>query len=129
MMSSTCIRFSLVLTSNYSELAVKVVHTGDNTKIMHLREQPKAVKHLAFDPSGSYLAVSCSDGIVYFYSLTTEQPELVQKVDGLIRSLDTDKEASSMVAWHPDGRAFAAPTATRGTLVFEIHETSQANVV
>ncbi len=88
---------------------------------MHLREQQKAVKLLTFDPSGSYLAVSCSDGIVYFYSLTIEQPELVRKVDGLIRSLETDKEASSMIAWHPDGGAFAAPTATRGRESFRVH--------
>lgn len=56
------------------------------------------------------IAVSCSDGAVYFYSLSTEQPRLVKKFSALVRSLETDAEASSKVIWHPDGRAFAAPT-------------------
>ena len=34
-------------------------------------------------------------------------------MDGLIRSLTTESETSSKAIWHPDGRAFAAPTATR----------------
>ena len=96
-----------------SELTVKVVNTGDTDKVLYLRDQPKPTKHLSFHPSGSYLAASCTDGIVYIYSLSTEQPELVRKVDGLIRTLETDAEASSKAIWHPDGRAFAAPTATR----------------
>jgi chromosome transmission fidelity protein 4 len=100
----------------HSELAVKVVNTEDMTRVLYLREQSKPVKHLSFHPSGSYLAVSCSDGLVYVYSLSTEDPQLVKKVDGLIRSLETDEESSSRVIWHPDGTALAAPTATRGTL-------------
>ncbi|KAH0565624.1 hypothetical protein GP486_000982 [Trichoglossum hirsutum] len=98
------------------ELVVKVVNTRDMSRVLYLREQSKPVKHLAFHPSGSYLAVSCSDGLVYVYSLSTEDPQLVKKVDGLIRSLETDEEASSRIIWHPDGTALAAPTATRGTL-------------
>jgi chromosome transmission fidelity protein 4 len=95
------------------ELTVKVVKTADTTSVLYLREQPKPVKHLEFDPTGSYIALSCTDGIVYVYSLKGDEPELVRKVDGLIRSVETDSEISSRVAWHPDGRAFAAPTATR----------------
>jgi chromosome transmission fidelity protein 4 len=98
-----------------SELVVKVVNTEDMTRVIYLREQPKAVKHLSWHPSGSHLAVSCSDGIIYIYSLASEdEPQLVKKVDGIIRSLETEAEASSTVVWHPDGRTFAAPTATRG---------------
>ncbi|KAI9846187.1 MAG: hypothetical protein M1837_004301 [Sclerophora amabilis] len=95
------------------ELVVKVVNTHDMTRVQYLRDQPKPVKHLSFHPSGSYLAVSCSDGIIYVYSMTTEEPELVRKVDGLIRALETDVEITSRVAWHPDGRAFAVQTPTR----------------
>ncbi|KAK0934035.1 DNA polymerase alpha accessory factor Mcl1 [Friedmanniomyces endolithicus] len=95
------------------ELEVKVVNTGDMTRIMHLRDQSRPVKHVSFDVSGSTLAVSCTDGIVYMYSLNSEQPQLIKRVDGLIKTLETDAEASAKVAWHPDGRAFAAPTATR----------------
>ena len=97
-----------------SELLVKVVNTQDMTRVLYIRDLPKPPKHLSFDPSGTNLAISGSDGIVYVYSLSSEQPQLLRKIDGLIRRLETDAEASSKVAWHPDGRAFAAPTATRG---------------
>ncbi|MCJ1422980.1 hypothetical protein MMC29_000861 [Sticta canariensis] len=95
------------------EIEVKLVDTKDMTKVIYLRDHPKPAKHISFHPSGSYLAISCTDGIIYVYSLTTEEPELVRKVDGVIRSLETEAEPSSQVIWHPDGRAFAAPTATR----------------
>ena len=83
------------------------------TRVLYLREHPKPAKHVSFHPSGSYIAVSCTDGIIYNYSLSTEESEMVRKVDGVIRSLETHAETSSRAVWHPDGRAFAAPTATR----------------
>jgi chromosome transmission fidelity protein 4 len=95
------------------ELVVKVVRTNDTSSVMYLREQLKPVKHLSFDPSSKYITLSCTDGLVYVYSLMSDEPELVRKVDGLIRTVETDDEISSRIAWHPDGRAFAAPTATR----------------
>jgi chromosome transmission fidelity protein 4 len=95
------------------ELTVKIVRTEDTNRVLYLRDQAKPVKHLSFDPSGSYITLSCTDGLVYVYSLLGDEPELVRSIDGLIRSLETDQEISSKVAWHPDGRAFAAPTATR----------------
>ena len=96
-----------------SELEVKIVNIIDTYRVLYLRNLPKPVKHLSYDPSGTYLAASCTDGIVYIYSLSTEEPDLIRKVDGFIRSLETESNSSSRVAWHPDGRAFAAPTATR----------------
>ncbi|RYO80255.1 hypothetical protein DL766_007831 [Monosporascus sp. MC13-8B] len=95
------------------ELTVKLVRTDDNSQIRHLNEHNKPTKHLAFDPKGNTMALSCTDGIVYVYSLTSEQPELIRRVDGIIGALDADSETSSKVSWHPDGRAFAAPTPTR----------------
>ncbi|KAM3084273.1 DNA polymerase alpha accessory factor Mcl1 [Clarireedia jacksonii] len=95
------------------ELTVKIVNTNEVSHMMYLREQQKPVKHLAFDPSNKYITLSCTDGVVYVYSLANDDPELVRKIDGLIRAVDTDEEISSRVVWHPDGRAFAAPTATR----------------
>lgn len=95
------------------DLVVKVVNTQDMNRVLYLRDQPKAAKHVAFDHSGTYLAVSCTDGRIYIYSLSSEEPELVKTVDGMIKSLEPDSEASSKVLWHPDGRAFATPTATR----------------
>jgi chromosome transmission fidelity protein 4 len=95
------------------ELTVKIVRTNDTSTVLYLREQPKPVKHLSFDPTGSYIALSCTDGLIYIYSLLEDEPELVKKIDGLIRSVETESEISSKVAWHPDSRAFAAPNATR----------------
>lgn len=87
--------------------------TEDMTNTMTLSEQRKSPKHLSFHPSGSHIAVSCTDGTVYVYSLSTETPQLIKKVDGLIRALEADVEICASAVWHPDGRAFAAPTATR----------------
>ncbi|KAL7624348.1 DNA polymerase alpha accessory factor Mcl1 [Parahypoxylon ruwenzoriense] len=95
------------------ELTVKLVQTEDNSKIRHLKEHNKPTKHLAFDTKGSTITLACTDGIVYVYSLTSDEPELIRKVDGIIGALETESELSSGVAWHPDGRAFAVPTPTR----------------
>jgi chromosome transmission fidelity protein 4 len=99
------------------ELTVKLVSTEDNTLVRSLKDHGKPTKHLAFDPKGGLLALSCTDGIVYIYSLTSEQPELIRKIDGVIGTLETDSEASARIAWHPDGRAFAVPTPTRDVQV------------
>lgn len=95
------------------ELTVKLVHTDDNSQIRHLNEHNKPTKHVAFDPSGSTVALSCSDGIIYVYSLSSDQPELIRRVDGVIGPIDTESDISSKMVWHPDGRAFAVPTPTR----------------
>jgi chromosome transmission fidelity protein 4 len=95
------------------ELLVKIVRTSDTSSVMYLRDTLKPVKHLSFDPSNQHIALSCTDGQLYIYSLVDDEPELVRKVDGLIRTVETDDEVSSKIVWHPDGRAFAAPTATR----------------
>lgn len=96
-----------------SELVVKVVNTQDMTNVLYLRDQTRAVKHVSFDPSGTYLAVSCTDGHIFIYRLSSSEPEMIKQVDGMIKSLDSDAEASSRVIWHPDGRAFATPTPSR----------------
>ena len=92
---------------------MKIVNIEDTLRVLYLRDLRKPTKHLSFDPSGAYLSVSCTDGILYIYSLSKEEPELLRKVNGLIRSLDVESEISSRAIWHPDGRAFAAPTATK----------------
>ncbi len=107
---------------------MKIVNTHDMTQLRYLRDQPKPVKHLAFDNSGSTLAVSCSDGIVYMYSLSSEEPKLLKRVDGLVKPLETEAEASSKVVWHPDGRAFAAPTATRDLQVISFGDWEKQRV-
>ncbi|KAG9241449.1 WD40-repeat-containing domain protein [Calycina marina] len=95
------------------ELVVKIVNTSDINEVMYLRDLPKPVKHLSFDPSGNYIALSCTDGNIYVYSLLEDTPELMRKIGDLIRTVESNSEITSKVAWHPDGRAFAVATATR----------------
>ncbi|KNG45689.1 minichromosome loss protein 1 protein [Stemphylium lycopersici] len=94
------------------ELVVNLVSVKDKS-MRTLRDQPRAVKHVSFDKTGTQLSVSCTDGQIYMYSLDGEQPEMVKRVEGMIKSMESDAEASSRVLWHPDGRAFATPTAMR----------------
>ena len=105
--------YGLMANKDDSELEVKVVNTRDMTQVMYLRDQTRAVKHVSFDISGSTIAVSCTDGLIYVYSLSSEQPQLIKRIDGLIKTVESDAESSAQVAWHPDGRAFATPTATK----------------
>jgi chromosome transmission fidelity protein 4 len=93
---------------------IKIVNTNDMTQVLYLRDQPDSIKHVTFDRSGTILAASCKNGIVYFYSLSSEEPRLLKAVDGLIKPLETDSESSSRIEWHPSGAAFGAPNNTRG---------------
>lgn len=81
--------------------------------VIYLREHPRPAKHVSFHPSGSYMALSCTDGIVYIYSISNDTAKLVRKIDGVIQNLETYAESTSRAIWHPDGRAFAAATVTR----------------
>ncbi|KAL1878552.1 hypothetical protein VTK73DRAFT_7817 [Phialemonium thermophilum] len=110
------------------ELSVKLVGTEDNTQVRTLRDHGRPTKHLAFDPKGTTLALSCTDGTIYIYSLTVELPELIRTIGGVIPRLDTDAEASSKVAWHPDGRAFAVPTPTRDVQVISKNDWEKQRV-
>ena len=114
---SVNVPFAKAATYRDSELEIKIVDTRDMTNVLYIRDLPKPPKHLSFHPSGSYLAVSCSDGIVYVYSISTEEPILTKRFDGLIRRLEAEDERSSRAIWHPDGRAFAIPTPTRDVQV------------
>lgn len=108
------------------ELSVKVVHTKDITRVRHLREHSRPAKHVVFDPSGRLAALSCTDGIVYVYSLVEDQPELLRKIDGVIGPVESSggdaETTTTKVAWHPDGRAFAVPTPTRDIQVISKHD-------
>jgi chromosome transmission fidelity protein 4 len=95
------------------ELSVKVVNTEDIGQVKHLREHNRAARHVSFDPNSRLVAVSAIDGIIYIYSLTAEEPELIRKVDGVIGALDAESHVTTKAVWHPDGRAFAVPTPTK----------------
>ncbi|KAL9601666.1 MAG: hypothetical protein Q9219_002386 [cf. Caloplaca sp. 3 TL-2023] len=99
------------------ELEIKVIDTRDMMNAIYIRDLPKPPKHLSFHPSGSHLAVSCTDGIIYLYSVSTQEPTLTKKYDGLIRRLEPEDERSSKLIWHPDSRVFAVPTATKDVQV------------
>ena len=90
------------------------------TKVIYLREQQRPIKHVTFDKTGTYLAASCTDGTIYIYAMSTEEPDLITKVEAIAKPLETDAEASSIALWHPDGRAFGLPTATKGEISKDI---------
>lgn len=95
------------------ELTVKVVNTADTLQVRTLKEHGRSTKHVAFDPNGGLITLTCTDGVIYVYSMTAEAPELIRKVDGVIGALDANSDTSGAVQWHPDGRCFAVPTPTR----------------
>lgn len=92
------------------------------TRVKYLREQAKGVKHIEYDPTGRFIAVSGSDGIIYIYSDHETEPQLIKKIDGIIPRLETDSEATSRAAWHPDGLAFAAVEATRDIAIVSVND-------
>ncbi|KJR85438.1 chromatin-binding protein CTF4 [Sporothrix schenckii 1099-18] len=139
------------------ELTVRIVRVDDNTVVRHLRAHNRPAKHVSFDPKGRTVSVSCTDGIIYVYSLietddenetgaagpdaaetnnnnnnnnnsTKGDPALIRKVDGIIGSLDSEADTSAKVAWHPDGRAFAVPTPTRDIQVVSKHDWEKQRV-
>jgi chromosome transmission fidelity protein 4 len=103
---------------------VKIVNTDDMTNVKYLREQTKGSKHVTFDHTGRFVAVSCTDGILYIYSVASEEPQLVRKLDGAIRRLEAEDEATSRAVWHPDGTALALAQATRDIAIFSTSDWS-----
>jgi len=91
-------------------------------QVKRLRDQNRSVKHVSFDKTGTRLAVSCTDGNVYIYDMESEEPEMIKKVENMIKSLDPESGSSSKVLWHPDGRAFATPTGLREIQVMSTND-------
>lgn len=95
------------------EIKVKIVKRSDIEQIHVIGNLPKPAKHVSFDPKGSWLACSCTDGKIYLYSLSGTEPTFVRAIDGVIPRLDTTEDASSKCMWHPTGDIFACATASR----------------
>lgn len=95
------------------ELSAKIVNTKDLKKVKYLREHNQAVKHVSMDPAGRVATLSGTNGVIYVYSLTAEEPELLRKIDGVIGAVDAESEVLTRAVWHPDGRAFAVVTPTK----------------
>lgn len=102
------------------EIVVKIIRVNDISSVISLRSHPKPVKHLSFDPSGKYIALSCTDGLLYIYSFIDKISDLIKKIDGIIRTVDIDDEICAKVVWHPGGRAFAAPNFTRDIQIISV---------
>ncbi|KIW99396.1 uncharacterized protein Z518_11384 [Rhinocladiella mackenziei CBS 650.93] len=110
------------------ELEIKIVNRHDIEQITILREHPKPIKHLTYDPSGKYLTASCTNGIIYIYSLATPEPNLFRTIDGIIKRLETAETPTSRCVWHPDGRAFACATPTREIQVISVEDGAHQRV-
>ncbi|CAK3977741.1 probable chromosome segregation () [Lecanosticta acicola] len=110
------------------ELEIKIVNVKDTMRVMYLREQTRPAKHLSFDISGTTLTASCADGMIYVYSLSSEQPQLTKRVDGLLGMLDVESENASRPTWHPDGRAFVVPTQNKELQVVARNDWSRQKV-
>ena len=95
------------------EVEVKIVNRHDIEQIHVLRSHPKPIKHLSYDPTGTWLAASCTDGKIYMYNVEGEEPKYVRAIDGIIQRLETHDDATSKCFWHPAGRVFACGTASR----------------
>ncbi|EXJ93715.1 chromosome transmission fidelity protein 4 [Capronia coronata CBS 617.96] len=110
------------------ELEIKIVNRHDIEQITILRDHPKPIKHLTYDPFGKYLAASCTNGVIYVYALTAPEPTLFRTIDGVIKRLETAEFATSRCVWHPDGRAFACATATRDIQVISVEDGAHQRV-
>ncbi|KAJ4287545.1 DNA polymerase alpha accessory factor Mcl1 [Kalmusia sp. IMI 367209] len=110
------------------ELVVQIINTKDIQLVKRLRDQHRSVKHVSFNKSGTQLAVSCVDGRIYIYSIDSEEPELIQKVDDMIKRLEPEAESSARVLWHPDGKAFATPTGLRDIQVMSTNDWERQKV-
>lgn len=104
------------------EVEVKVVNRQDIEQIFVLRNHPKPIKHLSYDPTGTWLAASCTDGKVYMYNVEQDEPRFVKAIDGVIQRLELTDAASSQCVWHPAGKVFACATAAREVLIVSAQE-------
>lgn len=85
---------------------------------MTIRDHPKGVKHVSYHPSGMMVATSCADGVLRFYSVSSQTPVLSKNLEGVIPRLLTSDNASAKVAWHPDGGFFAVPSIEQNVVIY-----------
>ncbi|KTW28096.1 hypothetical protein T552_01957 [Pneumocystis carinii B80] len=100
------------------EIRVKLVHTTDYLRSIYLPGFSKPMKHVSFEPNGKFITTSCTDGIIYIFSFTSEEIELVHTIEHVIPMYESDSEGCSRVTWHPDARFFAVPTRMNDIAVF-----------
>lgn len=100
------------------ESDVKLINTLDTDNVVIIRDHPKGVKHVSYHPSGLMVATSCADGILRFYSVSSQTPVLTKTLEGAIPKLLTSDNASAKVAWHPDGSYFAVPNIGQSVSIY-----------
>ncbi|KAK5071682.1 DNA polymerase alpha accessory factor Mcl1 [Lithohypha guttulata] len=105
------------IAASSDEIEVKVVNRHDIERIHVLRSQPKPIKHLSYDPTGKWLAASCTDGKIYMYNVEEEEPKFVKAIDGIIQRLEIVDDTTSACFWHPQGKVFACGTASREVII------------
>ena len=105
------------IAASSDEVEVKIVNRHDIEQIHILRSHPKPIKHLSYDPTGTWLAASCTDGKIYMYNVEEEEPRFVKAIDGIVQRLETTDDATSGCFWHPAGKAFACATASREVVI------------
>lgn len=104
-----------------SETKVKIVNVFDMLKVMELKAVlAKSIKHVSFHPSGSMISTVDTNGAVRIYSLSTEEPSIIETLSGIVPIIpDSESPISCKVAWHPDGASFAVPTSIRDIVVYD----------
>ena len=103
------------------ETKVKIVNVQDMTRVLLLAAAlAKSIKHVAFHPSGNMISAVDTNGAVRIYSLSTEEPTIVETISNIVPIVsEPDSDISCKVAWHPDGASFATPSVTRAIHVYD----------
>lgn len=111
----------LTVAHRCSETKVKVVNVFDMLKVMELKAAlAKSIKHVAFHPSGSMISTVDTNGAVRIYSLSTEEPSILETLSGIVPIVhNSESPVSCKVAWHPDGASFAVPSSVQDIVLYD----------
>ncbi len=125
------------IASACDENSVKIVNINDITKIITI-DHDVSVNHVSYNPIGTTIATTSADGIVRFFSISSQDPELIRsipditpkvnKTDFLIAGFMEDGTEndelfiSSKLKWHPDGNLFALPSKSHDIMIFSIND-------
>lgn len=105
----------------FSETRVKIINVEDMLKVMELTATlAKSIKHVSFHPSGNIISAVDTNGAVRIYSLSTEEPSILETLSGIVPIVkSSESPVSCKIAWHPDGSSFAAPSSTREIVMYD----------
>jgi chromosome transmission fidelity protein 4 len=99
----------------------KLVQCSDSGRSIDLPKHPQGVKHVAYGPLGNTVATSCTDGNVRFFSISSEIPQEIYKLEGVVPAVSScDEEKSTKVYFNPQDQTFAVPTKTFDIAIYEM---------